>query len=72
MSGDPQSYAPCRVEPGDTEESVREQVVKHYTNRLFQLAQPTQRNSHWTQRRPAASPAAAAPEAPAAEPGSAD
>jgi hypothetical protein len=61
VSGDPQSYAPCRVEPTDTEASVREAVVKHYTNRLFQLSQPSQRNSHWTQRRPAAAAAAAAP-----------
>jgi hypothetical protein len=60
VSGDPQSYAPCRVEATDTEASVRDAVVKHYTNRLFQLSQPSQRNSHWTQRRPAAAAAAVA------------
>lgn len=61
VSGDQQRYAPFRAAASDTRSSVQERVVAFYTNRLFQLTQPTQRGSHWG-KRPAA---AAAPEAKA-------
>lgn len=67
VSKDMQSYAPFQALPTDTAESVEERIVTYYTNRLFQLSQPSQRGSHWANRgRPAAVAVAPAP-APAVE-----
>ncbi len=65
VSGDMQRYAPFRAVNDDTRASVQERIVAFYTNRLFQLTQPTQRGSHWGKRTPApgASTPAAAPKA---------
>jgi hypothetical protein len=65
VSGDQQRYAPFRAAKGDTQASVTERVVQFYTNRLFQLTQPTVRGGHWN-KRSAATPAAAPPAAPEA------
>jgi len=50
VSGDNQSYAPFQAVASDTKESVESRVLAYYTNRLFQLTQPTQRGSHWANR----------------------
>ncbi len=54
VSGDMQNYAPFQASSGDTQDSVQERVVQFYTSRLFQLAQPAQRGSHWSRRTPPA------------------
>jgi hypothetical protein len=51
VSGDMQSYAPFQAATTDTQANVQERVLAYYNNRLFQLTQPSQRNSHWGQRR---------------------
>jgi hypothetical protein len=63
VSRDAQRYAPFQALSSDTRASVQERVVAFYTNRLFQLTQPTQRGSHWGKRNIPAK--AAAPEATA-------
>ncbi|MCC6241412.1 MAG: hypothetical protein IT353_01170 [Gemmatimonadaceae bacterium] len=59
VSGDMQTYAPFQAVADDTHDSVQARVVEFYTSRLFQLAQPTQRGSHWSRRTPPAKPAPA-------------
>lgn len=62
VSGDAQRYAPFRAERGDTRGSVQERIVEYYTNRIYQLAQPRERGSHWGSRKKptdAAAPTAA-------------
>ena len=54
VTGDAQRYAPFRAERGDTRASVQERVVAFYTNRLFRIAQPREKGSHWGSRKPAA------------------
>lgn len=64
VSGDMQNYAPFMVSSTDTRATVQERVVQFYTNRLFQLSQPSQRGSHWARRNvPATQPAQPVPEA---------
>jgi hypothetical protein len=60
VSGDMQTYAPFKVETSDTRDSVQDRVVEYYNNRLFRLTQPSQRGSHWGQRRAVTAPAPAA------------
>ena len=60
VSGDNQSYAPFQALPSDTADSVEERILKYYTNRLYQLTQPTQRGSHWANRGSHNKPAVAA------------
>ncbi len=62
VAGDPQSYAPFQTSVTDTQESVQQRVVDYYSNRLFQLAQPSQRGGHWSRRTPPAKPAPPADE----------
>jgi len=57
-----QSYAPFQADKSDTQASVQERILAFYTSRLFQLAQPTQRGSHWSRRTPPVKPAPAATE----------
>lgn len=52
VSGDAQSYAPFEAKSGDTRDSVQERVLQFYRNRLFALAQPSKRGSHWGTRKP--------------------
>ncbi len=56
VSGDPQSYAPFATASSDTRATVQERVLQFYMNRLFHLAQPTQRGGHWGKRNVAAGP----------------
>lgn len=66
VSRDPQRYAPFRAERTDTRTSVQERIVAFYDNRIFQLAQPRERGSHWgSRKRPADGAAPAAPKADA-------
>lgn len=65
VSGDAQRYAPFRAARGDTKATVQQRIVEFYTNRLFQLTQPTQRGSHWSKKK---APEAAAAPTEAAQP----
>lgn len=67
VSGDRQRYAPFRTAKGDTRASVQTRVVAFYENRLFLLAQPSVRGSHWGRRPPVVKPGAAAEAAPPAD-----
>ncbi|MBP6773021.1 MAG: hypothetical protein KA154_08500 [Gemmatimonadaceae bacterium] len=68
VSGDMQTYAPFQALADDTQESVQERVLQYYTNRLHQLAQPTQRGSHWARRNVPAKAAVTDPAATADAP----
>ena len=65
VSGDGQRYAPFRAAKDDTRGTVQDRIVQFYTNRLFQLTQPTQRGSHWGKRNVPAKAPVVAPEAQA-------
>lgn len=65
VSGDMQRYAVFQAVEGDTKGSVQERVLAFYNNRLYKLAQPTQRPSQWRKREtPAATPVVPAQPAP--------
>jgi hypothetical protein len=51
VSGDQQRYAPFKAERSDTQATVKKRVLEFYTNRLFQLTQPTVRGAHWAKRK---------------------
>ena len=62
VSGDMQRYAVFQALDADTKSSVQERVLAFYTNRLFKLAQPTQRPSQWRKRETPVAPAQPGPE----------
>ncbi len=61
VSGDQQRYAPLEAKSGDTQASVKAQIIAFYNQRLYALSQPTVRRQFGGPGRPpAAKPAESA------------
>jgi hypothetical protein len=51
VAGDRQRYAPFRVEPGDTESSVRGRIIAYYGDLLARRSAPAVPRQRWSDRR---------------------